>query len=560
MAIDRRRFLFGSAALVGAGGLGGCASVVSAIQPICPNDPATTDPNAPLTIDVHTHVFNGSDLQIKAFMRDILHVPGVGDILQEIGWETAPTGRDEIAELQKIRFAPADCKAGMFTSLIEQHRQKQYQAGHDALTRAADAVERKSRSVVASEAVRRIRDLPQGHAEYSARRRTRTLLGNDRLDSAIAFIMRNFQYRYVNVYDYLEAFSTGRRRKVDLMIAHLVDYDWPIAGGVETATSIPDQILVMKQISALTAGRVHCFAPFDPMKQVAHELGGFQSYSPIDTVAQAVLNHGFVGVKLYPPMGFRPYGNASNPPDFWNRDWLPPLLWRSDLGQRLDAAMARLFQFCVEHDVPVMAHTAPSNGPSDDFECLTDPRWWRLALDDFPGLRINFGHFGEIDDQLTKGCEIGRPAKFAALMDAQGGGKNAYADSAYFVDVLTHPRALSRRLAQLMRATAAKDQAALAQRLMYGTDWEMIIIEGTGTASYLKEFEKVFDGLDADASLGAKGRLSDRFFGQNAANFLGLHLGSATRGRIEAFYMQTGVAAAEWMAKVDAPTAKIALN
>ena len=61
------------------------------------------------------------------------------------------------------------------------------------------------------------------------------------------------------------------------MIAHLVDYDWPIAGGRETATSIPDQILVMEQICALTAGRVHCFAPFDPMKQVAYELGGFAS-------------------------------------------------------------------------------------------------------------------------------------------------------------------------------------------------------------------------------------------------------------------------------------------
>src|SRR6185295_7066989 len=38
------------------------------------------------------------------------------------------------------------------------------------------------------------------------------------VDGAFDFVMRNFQFRYVNVHDYLVEYSAGPRRKIDLMV------------------------------------------------------------------------------------------------------------------------------------------------------------------------------------------------------------------------------------------------------------------------------------------------------------------------------------------------------
>ncbi len=94
-------------------------------------------------------------------------------------------------------------------------------------------------------------------------------------------------------------YSQGKTRKIDLLVAHLVDYDWPIGDGTSTTTSLSDQVRVMERISQLTGGRVQCFAPYDPFKELANG-------SSLSFVMDAISNHEFIGVKIYPPMGFAP--------------------------------------------------------------------------------------------------------------------------------------------------------------------------------------------------------------------------------------------------------------
>ena len=43
------------------------------------------------------------------------------------------------------------------------------------------------------------------------------------VDGAFAFVMRDFQFRYVNVHDYLVEYSSGPRRKIDLMVTTHID-------------------------------------------------------------------------------------------------------------------------------------------------------------------------------------------------------------------------------------------------------------------------------------------------------------------------------------------------
>ena len=97
----------------------------------------------------------------------------------------------------------------------------------------------------------------------------------------------------------------------------------------------------------------------------------------------------------------------------------------------------------------------------------------------------------------------------------------------------------------------SKGSGALAQRLMYGTDWEMIVREGAEIRGYFARFEAMFQAFDTDSSLGAQGVLSDNFFGWNAVEYLGLRQGRGNRARLDAFYARSGIKAPYWMNKVD---------
>jgi hypothetical protein len=95
----------------------------------------------------------------------------------------------------------------------------------------------------------------------------------------------------------------------------------------------------------LSGGRVHGFVPFCPLCAVVHRSSQpLADWDPLELVQNAIQNKGFMGVKLYPPVGFAPYGNklldaaceSSNPcpdffksksflgtPNFWNNPEFP---------------------------------------------------------------------------------------------------------------------------------------------------------------------------------------------------------------------------------------------
>jgi hypothetical protein len=548
MILTRRQMIRGTISL-GATALGGCA-FVRPINLFCPDDPRISDPNTPLTIDVHAHVFNGSDIQVERYITLIRKLKELGQILQEVGWSIAPNGAEEASVLRGInQQLSAGCGPRDFERIHVAHREEQYRAGAGELRRALSAAQRHRlaiRATAEGKAVAQaIRSLPRTYAQYRKRQLEKSFIGGS-LDAVIEFVLRQFQYRYVNVFDFLTEYSSGRARKIDLIVCHFLDFDWPLARGRPTMTPIADQIDVMEQISILTGGRVHCYVPFDPMKQVAYDLQ-YPTESPMDLVQKAI-SQGCIGVKLYPPMGFAPYGNASLGRGFWNKPWLPDEIKRiSNLGELLDRALFQLYSWCVANDVPIMAHTSPSEGPCPEFEKLTAAQYWRNVPN---GLRVNFGHFG--DTELAEGTD----AKTLAYCDLMGGpgsqGAHYYADAAYLSHVMRGRRQLTEALRHLFRKTKSKESAALAQRLMYGSDWEMLVIEGVASENYLKNFEQILWELDRDPSLGAQGKLSARFFGINAANYLSLRSGSATRARLDAFYLSRGLRTPQWAQKVDA--------
>lgn len=575
MELDRRRFLHAALVLALVGPLGGCKK---RIVPICPFGDEYSDPEAPLTIDVHAHIFNATDLQIEDFAklvatRDMGGLGSVGRLLagplQKFAWSTAPTVQEEIDKLEKIRPYIAHCDEEETASRLLELRDQKYEQGKNEIEVAAraqmSALAISNRDLEAPVGTlssqmmefRRLTELPPSYDQLF-RPDLSTPMGTPLPDaspeavtfwSAIRFLIDMLQYRYVSIYNYLDIFNSTGGPKVDLIMPALVDYDWWLSKGRPTKSSLPDQMQLMKEIAILTGGRVHALVPFDPFRQAVFDMGQEAGYSPIDELEKAVIQGGAIGVKLYSPMGFAPYGNATvgdTNPEFWKRSWLAEVAESPDFGEKLDNAMTKLFAFCVEHDVPVMGHSNKSNGPLDEFEALTGPEYWSMAAEEFPDVRLSFGHFGGAGSQSHNGtAEV---EGFLALMadDHASGAKRLAADASYFSNLIDDPNRL--RDAMKFIYEYGGDDPPAPNRLMYGSDWKMLAAEA-GAEDYLVDFAGVLDELEETLDIPG---LGGDFFGANAADFFGLKKGQANRRRLEEFYTVAKLQQAPtWMTKVD---------
>lgn len=569
----RREFLR-KAAMLGVAGLPGCGLLRRQPIALCPSDPRYAGAAQELTIDVHAHVFNATDIQVERFI-DLVALKQKGPLaeagkalaglLQDVGWDAAPNAEDELSMLRKLEPVLSKCEAGGTNLALDGLRDAAYVKARTSLNAALDrtgravplvpgrdyeAQVRSERSLASptAQADFLIRHLPDTRSEYFAQSRSRAQIRRfePTIQGAIDFVIQNFQYRYVTVHDYLETFSRGPGRRIDLVVAHMVDYDWWLAKGAPTRSALRDQVAVMEQIALLTGGRVHAFAPFDPFREVVAKVQGGES--SLALVKDSVRVRGCLGVKLYPPMGFAPLGNASL--DVWkDRAWLPEIVRRPDFGKLLDDAMREFFGWARDEQVPIMAHTNVSNGPVRRFEELATAPYWKLALEEFDrggrNLRVNFGHFGNTD--LSEGG-VDHSEAFVDLMGSGAGsvGAKAYADASYFSDVLNAAEDLDR----IMKDLYLRGNGVLAKRLMYGTDWEMSLPQKNIT-NYLRGFERLYAVLGKELMSGGPQwrTLTDDFFALNAVEFLGLRKGEATRARLDAFY--EGRLVPGWIGKVD---------
>lgn len=553
--------------------------------PICPNSPQVSYPRGPLTIDAHCHVFNGTDLPIHNFFTLVLArqkgpigeaVSLLASVLEGLAWSLAPSFKQETARLRELDRTLQACRPDpRGPGRVVAMRQEAYQVGRRQLVGAMERspvfqpylVRFRNKQVPEAlddaemakyDVVGIIDTLPEDVDAYTDEKsiglyRSRSRNGVT-LRGMIRFVLQNFQYRYVSVHDYLRTYNEPGTRTVDLMLPSIVDYDFWISRGKRTHTSLAEQVALMEHVSILTGGRVHAFVPFDPLRQVAFELGK-TNVDSIGLVIDALEKRGAMGVKLYPPMGFAPLGNVlvqkEKGEHFWARSWLPAWTDSARMGRLLDGAMTRLFEWCANKGIPIMAHTARSNGPHPEFEELSSARYWDIALKEFPSLRINFGHFG---DTSLVGHGDQRARSFMALMkDGAHPGGFAYADAGFFAEVMESEPQMLAGLRLLYEATADKGGAALSNRLLYGTDWEMTL-SNWPVGRYMSQFVKLMDEIEQRPALRAQGakRLSEKFFGENAARFLGLRKGEQTRDRLTRFYREHEMPDPDWMAKVDA--------
>ncbi|HLH90189.1 MAG TPA: amidohydrolase family protein [Xanthobacteraceae bacterium] len=316
-------------------------------------------------------------------------------------------------------------------------------------------------------------------------------------------------------------------------------------------TSVQDQVDVMTRVAARRSGqRVHGFVGFDPLRQAIHDKGGGPgSAAPLAIVQRAIERGGFIGVKLYPPMGFRPIENAALGADF-------PEHVKRQLGPQpgaaLDRALAKLYAWCAANNAPIMAHAVASNEAGPGYGLRANPKFWAMVLDQYPALRINMAHFGGFR-------EIGDPPRLEATwewtigrMFARTPPANAFADLSYYSEMLGDTgdkrKALLAHLASFRKAFPIS-----ADHLIFGSDWTMVGREAgfTPKGANIGYVDLIGDFL---AAAGYSEADIDKIMFGNAVRFLGLSPAdrqNGTRGRLEAFYAGHG-RSADWLKAFDA--------
>jgi len=385
-------------------------------------------------------------------------------------------------------------------------------------------------------------------------------------------ILTDFRFRT------FQALKSTYRTNIDgvavaLFTPSMVDMDYWLGNGLDgnnAAAGIGDdvethpqataaqQVELMEMIQRLNPGQCHGFVSFCPWRQVddlhynSTSSGSAQRMTSLDVVRDAILNRGFLGVKLYPPMGYRPFGNAELPLEAFPAA-VAREAYADNFGAALDEALLSLYRFCASNNVPVMAHAAPSNGaglykPAKgkvlSYKERAHPEYWErvLAHPDLGNLQLNLGHFGHSgtpEKQREWRRVIGR------MMDAR---PNVYADLSYYSEMVLdnftgsgqHCREAAGVLEPIRKNFLKRPAGdARVKRLLYGSDWSMLSKEyyyGDYLSVVAHMYRRKIYGMSGGAKKNARAFLSG-----NAIRFLGLRKGERARTRLDEWYAGHGL-------------------
>lgn len=300
-----------------------------------------------------------------------------------------------------------------------------------------------------------------------------------------------------------QSVGTGQPFNPQLLAPAMVDYGCWLRDEPDPHSTFTDQVEVWAEIALRDGGpAVHGYVAFDPLRQALFKAGRLSAQrtsrdEPMAVVRRAVMEKGFLGVKLYPPMGFRAAGNEQR--DFrefpFSKDVLTARFGTADpvnsikLGRELDAALKELFGFCGKHHVPIMAHGGNSVAATPCSGRNADPWYWRPVLDGADAPPVMLAHFGGFDQRTSdpqgggpaSGCKpnLDTPleqtwevsvARYVQSCADAGRPCQLYADISMFTEVFAKDRA---RVESRFRQIAER-YPAMRDHLIFGTDWSML--------------------------------------------------------------------------------------
>ncbi len=352
----------------------------------------------------------------------------------------------------------------------------------------------------------------------------------------------------------LNGFYTATSNRCELMTPALVDFSAWLSEPDIAGQRLTDQVAVMGAIGKLPGTpRIHGFVGFDPVRAILADHGynpgnhtSLPVIKPLDLVHDAVNKHGFLGVKLYPPMGFRAWGNAKGDIPF-SRVIKRQITATPDgdisdkeVGKKIDAELEKLYRYCADNGVPILAHAYNSNQAEECTGWRASPQYWGDVIDKFSTpekpLRLCLGHFGSFSaHEQFKSCSSFDNKAWEIIIGGilkKDAGKFVFADLSYLSEALDTSAEGATRLKKL--ATSFKSFIASydsgVEHLCYGSDWNMLGRESGHERYHVAIGNFLRDRVGIDAV-----RMNNVFLA-NAVRFLGLRPGDQARARLEKFY------------------------
>jgi hypothetical protein len=489
-------------------------------------------------VDVHTHMFNASDLSVAKFVSVVVcknyteeftdpdcrvgykrYGKALGEFVRGVANQFAPNARTELKKLTGTADAGAPTDEDRKYDLADDpNRQGELdEAFIESVVNYMNAGPSPSGDVPGSSHqafINAIEDEAAGPGQSgdtgrSDREKVRDIMAEGTRGEFGNYLKwaRNLcrsRNRIIETYKSTYAETMNVTNFVSLLVDYELWLDEP------PASNFDHQMKVMAALRQNHPGMLN-FAPFDPLRQafamqdgdactplddLKRRWNGESEKCPCDPDAPIIMPNACVprrhidGVKIYPPMGFRPYDNAEIPDSAfpvhvvarWNQK---PNRTRS-LGAQLDAALHEFYTWAQTDQVPILTHSGNSVDAGCKFAERGAPLQWRKVLDGnarlsngqlgpgFRNLRLCLGHFDE-------------PAKFdptSEHYDPQSWGHlkgglldefdNVYADLSY-IEEIVDPNLDSSVSAffRALRTYAGEDGGRRGKKILFGSDWIM---------------------------------------------------------------------------------------
>ena len=306
--------------------------------------------------------------------------------------------------------------------------------------------------------------------------------------NSLAFIMKHpedfFGFLGIGILDIPQILDKYHRKAsaMDILVPLMMDMTHAYPGSLPE-TGFEAQCDIMSRLTLRARGRVMPFYAFDPRAENA-----------LDKAKAAIESRGFIGIKLYPPLGFKPMGNAD---------------------ERVEQNLLGLYAFCSNDrsdPIPITSHCSWSAGVYSNrkidhdglkafYRSLAAPVYWGPVLAEFPNLKINLAHFGGLGEweALSKGE---KPEKewIDPIIGFMKTHDHVYTDLSYnYLPTTRHAESYKRILLQKIHG--------VEHRVVFGTDYYM-----SRMLCDLDEFVAAYQDLLRD--------VFDRAAGENAIHFL----------------------------------------
>jgi predicted TIM-barrel fold metal-dependent hydrolase len=548
----RRRLLIAASAF-GAAQLAGCSSwcpretmpsfqAARSLAPLVAVTPESLGVGQSPVIDAHAHFFNARDVQVLGFLTGpVAHsrpemadlIRAVGPLVEKLSY-LAPTPAEELTFLQHLNDQASRMSARALSEAFEaearQRREVRLREFHRILN--ADPSFREQYMQVTGFRTKAPTDeiITLEELTHAAARGTAWDPGDARAldvrsanaEGVLRFALLMLNYRVDNVYSFQGSYSeredsAGIAGAVDA----LVEFNYWL-GHPCKASRMLDQVKLHEHLVRLSGGFLLPLVGYNPATDI------MEKGAAIEVVKAAITQYGCIGVKIYPPNGYLPFGNKSaacRPA----RGYEP---WQE--GKALDDRLKEVYEFCDSQGVPVMSHANESMGKDDAHDRLAGVCGWRtLAVAEevsLSSLRINAGHFGgdENDNDWT--------SEFVRLM-AVHPRLQVYADLGYW-DALGSSDAARERLRNALNQKLP-DGTRVVDRVMYGSDWLMMSQEDA-YERFPVTVRRVLDQMDLSSDDVA------RVMGRNALSCFRLRPGDKNFERFAKHYGDRVMKQAAW--------------